>query len=68
MKDQLKQLITAVNIAQGRGSYTLEESAIIYQVLKNLDKCPALQDKKPGNSDLKIIDEDKEMNMSQYSA
>ena len=60
MKEELENLIRAVHIAQKRGAYTLEESAIIYQCLKGLNHCPVCNPPKE-KKDLEVIDEDVEM-------
>ena len=54
MREDLQKLVNAIKLAQSRGAYSLEESAIIYQLLLGLSKCPELQEK----SDLVITDDD----------
>lgn len=61
MLEEIQKLVNVIHLAHKRGSFTLEESAVIYQLLIGLNKCPALQDKKPVKKDLEIIDEDVEM-------
>ncbi len=59
MKESVEQLVNVIKIAHKRGAFTLEESAIIYQLLLGVNKCPAMQS--PPKRDLEIIDEDEEM-------
>ena len=62
MKESVEQLVNIIKLAHKRGAFSLEESAIIYQVLLGVNKCPVLQP--PPNTpknDLEIIDEDTEM-------
>ena len=40
MKEDLVLLVKAIALAQKRGCYSLEESAIIYQCLKGMNTCP----------------------------
>ena len=67
MREDLNILVKAIYIAQSRGVYSLEESAIIYQCLKGLNQCPRCNPpvKKEEKKDLDMIiedlDEDSEM-------
>ncbi len=63
MKEDLVTLVKAISLAQKRGCYSLEESAIIYECIKGINTCPVCNPPEPKveKKDLEIIDEDTEM-------
>ena len=61
MKEELENLIRAIHIAQKRGTYSLEESAIIYQCLKGLNHCPVCNPPKEKDDIVMLDKEDKKL-------
>jgi hypothetical protein len=63
MRAEVLKLMDIIKLAHKRGSFTLEESAVIYQILQGINKCPAMQEPKEDKpkKDLEIVDEDEEL-------
>ena len=63
MKEEVTKLVNIIKLAHKRGAFDMEESALIYQLILGVQKCPAMQEPKPTPSkpDLMIVDEDTEL-------
>lgn len=59
MREEVDKLVNIIKLAHKRGAFDMEESAIIYQLILQVQKCPAMQE--PPKKDLEIVDEDEEL-------
>ncbi len=60
MREDLVTLVKAISLAQKRGCYSLEESAIIYQCIKGINTCPACNPPQKEDTDIVMLDVDDE--------
>lgn len=60
MKEEVTKLVNIIKLAHKRGAFDMEESALIYQLILQVQKCPAMQEPTPP-TDLMIVDEDEEL-------
>ena len=61
MREEVDKLVNIIKLAHKRGAFDMEESALIYQLILQVQKCPAMQEPTPPKKDLEIVDEDEEL-------